>query len=76
MRELPQKNTCWNYKNARKLILINKMLGFMKGFNYIYGATLMQALMAANDLGIKQEQFVTLYDEGGLTCLVYYGDTE
>ena len=48
----------------------------MEGFNYIYGATLMQALMAANDLGIKKEQFVTLYDEGGLTCLVYYGDTE
>ena len=46
----------------------------VKGFCYIYGATLAQALMAANDLGIKQEQFVTLYPEGDLTCLIYYGD--
>lgn len=46
----------------------------MEGFGYVYGRTLAQALMAANDAGIKKEDFVTLFEESGIVCLVYYDD--
>lgn len=46
----------------------------MKGFSYVYGKTLAQALMAANDAGVKKEDFVTLFEEGGVVCLVYYAN--
>lgn len=48
----------------------------MEGFGYVYGRTLAQALMAANDAGIKKEDFVTLFEEAGIVCLVYYDDGE
>lgn len=44
----------------------------MEGFSYVYGRTLAQALMAANDAGIKKEDFVTLFEENGMVCLVYH----
>ena len=48
----------------------------MKGFNYIYGATLLQTLMNANEAGITKDKFVCLKEENGYFCLVYYDDTE
>ena len=44
----------------------------MKGFNYIFGDTLLQALMRANEAGIKKEDFVGLTQENGYFCVVYY----
>ena len=51
-----------------------KYVKCMKGFSYVYGKTLAQALMAANDAGVKKEDFVTLFEEGGVVCLVYYAN--
>ena len=53
-----------------------KYVKYMEGFGYVYGRTLAQALMAANDAGVKKEDFVTLFEEAGMVCLVYYDNGE
>ena len=47
----------------------------MKGFNYIWGETLMRVLAQANELHVKKEEFVCLTEENGYVCLVYYDST-
>lgn len=46
----------------------------MKGFNYVYGETLLKALMSANDSGITKDKFVCITEENGYFCVVYYDD--
>lgn len=46
----------------------------MNGFNYVFGKTLSQALMAANEAGVKKEDFVSITEENGYFVLVYYND--
>jgi hypothetical protein len=48
----------------------------MKGFNYVYGATLLQALASANKAGITKDKFVCITEENGYFCVVYYDDNE
>ena len=48
----------------------------MNGFNYVFGRTLGQALMAANDAGVKKEDFVSIVEEGGNFVLIYYNNDE
>lgn len=47
----------------------------MKGFNYIFGNTLLQVLMKANEAKIKKEEFVCITQENDCFCLVYYDNT-
>lgn len=44
----------------------------MNGFKYIYGATLAQVLMAANEIGVNKDDFVSIEEENGSVVLIYF----